>query len=133
MKVCCVEARAAAGFALNAPAACPQVTYCGKLANADGTEGEEFDSSYNKQKKSQSPLVVKAGVGKLIAGWDAALLEMSVGEKAVLTIPPEGAYGAKGMPPKIPPNATRASPSSQTRVSLPALTHALRFAACSHF
>jgi FKBP-type peptidyl-prolyl cis-trans isomerase len=34
------------------------------------------------------------------------LLEMSVGEKAVLTIPPEAAYGAKGMPPKIPPNAT---------------------------
>ena len=92
------------------------MTYCGKLANADGTEGEEFDSSYNKQKKSQSPLVVKAGVGKLIAGWDAALLEMSVGEKAVLTIPPEGAYGAKGMPPKIPPNATRASPSPWIRL-----------------
>lgn len=41
---------------------------------------------------------MKAGVGKLIAGWDAALLTMSVGEKAVLTIPPEHAYGAKGVP-----------------------------------
>jgi FKBP-type peptidyl-prolyl cis-trans isomerase len=59
-----------------------------------------------KKKKAQEPLVVKAGVGKLIAGWDAALLEMSVGEKVLLTIPPEGAYGAKGLPPKIPPNAT---------------------------
>jgi FKBP-type peptidyl-prolyl cis-trans isomerase len=59
-----------------------------------------------KKKKAQEPLVVKAGVGKLIAGWDAALLEMSVGEKCLLTIPPEGAYGAKGLPPKIPPNAT---------------------------
>ena len=115
----------------------------GRLQNADGTEGEEFDSTYNvrvrarerdsrcpmralhcapdaplrlappraplseqKKKKAQEPLVVKAGVGKLIAGWDAALLEMSVGEKVILTIPPEGAYGAKGMPPKIPPNAT---------------------------
>jgi len=29
-----------------------------------------------------------------------------VGERAHLTIPPEGAYGVKGMPPKIPPNAT---------------------------
>ncbi len=83
-----------------------KVTYVGRLQAADGTEGEEFDSSYDKKKKAQCPLVVKAGVGKLIAGWDAALLEMSVGEKAVLTIPPEGAYGAKGMPPKIPPNAT---------------------------
>ena len=80
------------------------MTYCGKLANADGTEGEQFDSTYTK--KGQQPFVVKAGVGKLIAGWDAALLEMSVGEKAVLTIPPEAAYGAKGLPPKIPPNAT---------------------------
>lgn len=102
------------------------MTYCGKLANADGTEGEEFDSSYDKKKKQQSPLVVKAGVGKLIAGWDAALLEMSVGEKAVLTIPPEAAYGAKGMPPKIPPNATRASPSLQVfRYCVPALTQRL--------
>ncbi len=75
-----------------------KVSYCGKLANADGT--------YNKTKRTQVPLTVKAGVGKLIAGWDAALLEMSVGEKVVLTIPPEGAYGKKGMPPKIPPNAT---------------------------
>ena len=39
---------------------------------------------------------MKAGVGKLIAGWDAALLKMSVGEKAVVTIPPEHAYGSKG-------------------------------------
>jgi len=80
------------------------VLYTGKLANADGTEGAEFDTTTTK--KGQNPLVVKAGVGKLIAGWDAALLEFSVGERAVLTIPPEGAYGAKGMPPKIPPNAT---------------------------
>ena len=41
---------------------------------------------------------MKAGVGKLIAGWDAALLTMSVGEKAVVTIPPEHAYGSKGFP-----------------------------------
>ena len=82
------------------------MTYCGKLQNADGTEGEEFDTTYNKTKKTQVPFVVKAGVGKLIAGWDAALLEMSVGEKCVLTIPPEHAYGKKGLPPKIPPNAT---------------------------
>ncbi len=58
--------------------------------------------------------VVKVGVGKLIAGvrrdnaprcagtvltcaqWDAALLTMSVGEKCVITVPPEAAYGPKG-------------------------------------
>jgi len=50
--------------------------------------------------------VVKAGVGKLIAGWDAALLTMSVGEKCLLTIPSEHGYGAKGKPPVIPKDAT---------------------------
>jgi len=48
---------------------------------------------------------VKVGVGKLIAGWDAALLTMSVGEQAVVSIPSEHAYGKKGKPPTIPPNA----------------------------
>ena len=95
-----------AGDKLNFPrkGSTVKVTYSGRLEGAE--EGDNFDSSYNKKKKAQEPLVVKAGAGKLIAGWDAALLEMSVGEKAVLTIGPEGAYGAKGMPPKIPPNAT---------------------------
>ena len=34
---------------------------------------------------------------KLIRGWDEALLTMSVGEKATVTIEPEWAYGAKGL------------------------------------
>ena len=54
------------------------------------------DSTYDKKKRSHTPLVVKAGVGKLIAGWDAALLTMSVGEEAVLQIPAEHAYGKTG-------------------------------------
>ncbi len=83
------------------------MVYVGRLEpTVAGEEGEQFDSTFDKKKKGQVPLVVKAGMGKLIAGWDAALMEMSVGEKAVLTIPPEGAYGKKGLPPKIPPNAT---------------------------
>jgi len=63
------------------------------------------DTSYVKQKKSHMPLVVKVGVGKLIAGWDAAIMSMSVGEQATIQIPAEHAYGKKGRPPTIPPNA----------------------------
>ncbi|XP_033016556.1 peptidyl-prolyl cis-trans isomerase FKBP3-like [Lacerta agilis] len=45
-------------------------------------------------------------VGKVIRGWDEALLTMSKGEKGHLEIEPEWAYGKKGQPDaKIPPNA----------------------------
>lgn len=90
-----------------------KVNYTGKFAGTEpGVDGAEFgtrseqaaalklirlaDSTYDKKKRSHTPLVVKAGVGKLIAGWDAALLTMSVGEEAVLQIPAEHAYGKAG-------------------------------------
>ena len=71
-----------------------------KVHYAGTIEGQTecFDTTLDSKKKKQQPLVVKAGVGKLIAGLDAAILTMSVGEKAVITIPPEHAYGAKGAP-----------------------------------
>jgi FK506-binding protein 3 len=57
--------------------------------------------------KKDSPFEVKVGVGKLIRGWDEALLTMSVGEKATVTIEPEWGYGAKGLPDgNIGPNET---------------------------
>ena len=55
---------------------------------------------------SAPPPSLQVGVGKVIRAWDAVLCEMSVGEKAeVKIIDPEWAYGAKGKPPVIPPNA----------------------------
>ncbi|KAK3257827.1 FK506-binding protein 2B [Cymbomonas tetramitiformis] len=75
--------------------------YTGRLS-----DGTQFDSSYNEKKKQHNPLQFKVGIGKVIKGWDEALLTMSVGEKAEITIEPEWAYGKKGMSPKIPPNAT---------------------------
>jgi len=66
-------------------------------------DGKVFDSNTGKGKQS---LQFKVGQGKVIRGWDEGLLEMSVGEKAQLTISPAWAYGAKGIPGTIPPNAT---------------------------
>ncbi|KAF9915259.1 FK506-binding protein 2B [Lobosporangium transversale] len=69
-------------------------------------DGTVFDSNDNARKKN--PLRFKVGVGHVIAGWDEAMLSMSRGEKAKITIEPEHAYGRKGVPDAkvpIPPNS----------------------------
>jgi len=77
--------------------------YTGKLDN-----GKVFDTNVEADKKGQkgTPLKFKVGVGKVIRGWDEALLTMSVGESAELVIQPEWAYGKKGIEGKVPPGST---------------------------
>ncbi|KAB8229079.1 Peptidyl-prolyl cis-trans isomerase fpr2 [Aspergillus alliaceus] len=65
------------------------------------SDGSEFDSSY----KRNSPLKFKVGSGMVIKGWDEGLLDMCIGEKRTLTIPPEYGYGSRGVGP-IPGGAT---------------------------
>ncbi|XP_066486376.1 peptidyl-prolyl cis-trans isomerase FKBP3 [Tiliqua scincoides] len=78
--------------------------YTGKLQ--DGTVFDTNIQTTSKKKKAAKPLSFKVGVGKVIRGWDEALMTMSKGEKAHLEIEPEWAYGKKGQPDaKIPPNA----------------------------
>ncbi|EAW11372.1 peptidylprolyl isomerase family protein FPR2 [Aspergillus clavatus NRRL 1] len=74
-----------------------QMHYRGTLAS----DGSEFDSSYSRN----SPLKFKVGAGQVIKGWDQGLLDMCVGEKRTLTIPPEYGYGDRGVGP-IPGGAT---------------------------
>lgn len=74
-----------------------QVDYTGWLQG-----GRKFDSSLDRAE----PLEFPVGTGTVIAGWDEGLLSMQVGGKRQLLIPPDIAYGAKGRPPVIPPNAT---------------------------
>lgn len=71
------------------------VNYRGTL-----TDGTEFDSSY----KRNQPATFQ--VGGVIPGWTEALQLMKEGGKYELYIPAELAYGERGAPPVIGPNAT---------------------------
>lgn len=70
------------------------VHYRGTLAN-----GTEFDSSYKRKEPISFPL---SGV---IPCWTQGVQKMRVGGKARLTCPAATAYGARGVPGVIPPNA----------------------------
>ena len=63
-------------------------------------DGEVFDSSVDRGKPATFPL---SGV---IPCWTEGVALMKVGGKSRLVCPPKIAYGARGTPPRIPPNAT---------------------------
>jgi FKBP-type peptidyl-prolyl cis-trans isomerase len=65
-------------------------------------DGSEFDTSYNRGE----PFEFSLGAGQVIKGWDEGVVGMKVGGKRKLTIPPDMAYGQRGVPGAIPPNST---------------------------
>jgi len=80
------------------------VHYTGWLydENAADNRGEKFDSSVDRGETFDFAL----GAGRVIKGWDEGVAGMLIGEKRVLTIPPEMGYGDRGAGSVIPPGAT---------------------------
>ncbi len=66
------------------------------------TDGTKFDSS----RDGGSPFTFPLGAGKVIKGWDEGVAQLHVGDQAMLIIPPDLGYGARGAGGVIPPNAT---------------------------
>ena len=78
--------------ALAIPGKKVKVQYAGWL-----TTGRKFDSGVYD---------FVLGNGQVIKGWDEGVAGIKVGGKRQLRIPPQLAYGEKGFPGAIPPNAT---------------------------
>jgi FKBP-type peptidyl-prolyl cis-trans isomerase len=81
-----------------------EVHYTGWLFHPDkpSNHGRQFDSSRDRGE----PIAFTIGQGEVIPGWEQGITGMKVGAKRTLVIPPNLAYGRRGMPPTIPENAT---------------------------
>jgi len=87
-----------------------KVDYVGRFM-----DGNLFDTSieavakennaYNEQRPYE-PLPLAVGTGQVIAGWDEGLMLFKEGGSGTLIIPGHLAYGERGYPGVIPPNAT---------------------------
>lgn len=73
------------------------VLYVGRLL-----DGKIFDQNNDATK----PFSFRVRREAVIEGWDQVLQQMKTGEKRMVVIPPEMAYGTRGQPPKIGRNAT---------------------------
>jgi len=71
--------------------------YIGTLASS----GAKFDASRDRGR----PFQFVIGTGRVIKGWDEGVLNMSLGEKAILKITSDYGYGSTGAAGVIPPNA----------------------------
>lgn len=65
-------------------------------------DGERFDSSVLRG----SPFSFEIGRGRVIKGWDEGVSTMKLGGVRRLIIPGNLAYGERGVPGRIPANAT---------------------------
>uniref|UniRef100_L7M6Y7 peptidylprolyl isomerase n=1 Tax=Rhipicephalus pulchellus TaxID=72859 RepID=L7M6Y7_RHIPC len=75
-------------------------------------DGKEFDSS----RQRGEPFRFQIGLGQVIKGWDQGLLDMCVGDKRKLTVPPSLGYGDAGAGDRIPPGATLVFETELTKI-----------------
>jgi FKBP-type peptidyl-prolyl cis-trans isomerase FkpA/FKBP-type peptidyl-prolyl cis-trans isomerase FklB len=70
------------------------VHYEGQLAN-----GDVFDSSFARGEPAEFPL------RQVVPGFAEAITQMRPGDEIIAYLPAELGYGARGQPPRIPPNS----------------------------
>ncbi|XP_041643180.1 FK506-binding protein 15 isoform X2 [Cheilinus undulatus] len=103
-----------------------EVVYTGWLLQ-NHTIGQMFDSNQNKDKL----LRLKVGAGKVIKGWEEGMLGMKKAGRRLIIIPPNLAYGSKGVPNRVPPNSTLIFEAEPRRVKFARDSGSDRSSACS--
>uniref|UniRef100_A0AAQ4QBU3 peptidylprolyl isomerase n=1 Tax=Gasterosteus aculeatus aculeatus TaxID=481459 RepID=A0AAQ4QBU3_GASAC len=78
-----------------------EVVYTGWLLQNHAI-GQMFDSNQNKDKL----LRLKIGAGKVIKGWEEGMLGLKKAGRRLIVVPPNQAYGSKGIPNRVPANST---------------------------
>jgi len=61
-------------------------------------DGTQFDSSRDRNE----PFQFNVGGGQVIPGWDVSLMDMKKGERRIIILPPDMAYGSRGIGPIAP-------------------------------
>ena len=68
-------------------------------------DGSIFDGSAKMVQGGHEPLDFNTGAGQMIQGFDLMVQDMKVGETRKMVLPPEYAYGSRGIPGVIPGGA----------------------------
>uniref|UniRef100_UPI0037E76F6C FK506-binding protein 15 isoform X2 n=1 Tax=Semicossyphus pulcher TaxID=241346 RepID=UPI0037E76F6C len=103
-----------------------EVVYTGWLLQNHAI-GQMFDSNQNKDKL----LRLKVGAGKVIKGWEEGMLGMKKAGRRLIIIPPNLAYGSKGVPNRVPANSTLIFEAEPRRVKFARDSGSDRASACS--
>ncbi|MBC6699552.1 FKBP-type peptidyl-prolyl cis-trans isomerase [Hymenobacter puniceus] len=77
------------------------VVYTGRLIS----NNQVFDKSRIGADGLPVPFVYRVGGGQVIAGWELGIAQLRKGEKAILLMPSELAYGPTGANGVVPPDA----------------------------
>ncbi len=65
-------------------------------------DGTKFESTHDRG----ATFAFKLGDGRVVQGWEIGMIGMRKGGKRHILIPPKMAYGGRGVPGRIPKNAT---------------------------
>jgi len=77
------------------------VHYVARLA----ATGEQFDSTLPHPDGRGHAFKFKLEAGQVVKGWDLAVAQLSLGEKAIVKMSSDVAWGEEGIRGLIPPNA----------------------------